>query len=222
MASKKNIITVDGPAASGKSALSQALSKKTGWSWLSTGIFYRGLAFMALAKKQKEEKAIAHLIHKEDWSVRLQKTHTNFIYKGEDITDRVYTEEVDDFASTLARLPLVRKALLAYQRASFKPNKPGLVAEGRDCGTVVFPTAPLKIYLTADPELRAKRRARQRGSLPVMNVMALQKKRDEQDISRADSPLCQPEGAFIIDTGTLPFEEMVEKAYQQFLKIFND
>ena len=220
MASPSKVITVDGPAASGKSALSQALSSKIGWKWLSTGVFYRGLAFMSLKKKLKDERAIARVVHTEDWSIHLQKKQTCFIYKGENITDRIYTEEVDDFASTLAKLPLVRKALLTFQRDCLRGNGPGLVAEGRDCGTVVFPNALLKIYLTASATIRAKRRSQQRGSLPVGDVIALQNKRDEQDINRADSPLCQPEGAFIMDTGVLQFEEMVDTAYNQFLEIF--
>ena len=213
------VITVDGPVASGKSALSQALANKIGWSWLSTGIFYRGLAFMALTKGLKEEKPIVELIKKEKWAVHLNKKQTCFIYSGENITSKLYTEEVDVMASTLAGFPLVRKALLPCQRACLQQNQTGLVAEGRDCGTVVFPQASLKIYLTASPSIRAKRRAQQRGTLPVGDVIALQKKRDEQDITRADSPLCQPEGAFIINTGTLKFAEMVEKAYNRFLLI---
>ncbi len=211
-----NIITVDGPAASGKSSLSQALAGKLSWDWLSTGVFYRGLAFMALAKKQKDHEAIADLVQAEDWSVRLHKKGTRFIYKGEDMTLGIYTEEVDSLASTLAGVPLIRKVLLPFQRDCLKTDGPGLVAEGRDCGTVVFPSAGLKIYLTAPPALRAERRSRQRGSLPLKEVILLQNKRDEQDTRRALSPLCPPEGAFIMDTGTLGFEEMVQKAYNRF------
>ena len=214
------LITVDGPAASGKSSLSQYLAGKLGWKWLSTGIFYRGLAYLALFRKVEEEGKIAALIKTEDWSVCLNKEQTSFIYNGKDITPEVYTEAVDVLASTLAGFPLVRKALLHYQRDCFQQNQQGLVAEGRDCGTVVFPSASLKIYLTAKDHIRAVRRANQRGSLTVDHVITLQKQRDEQDISRSDSPLRQPEGAFVIDAGACSFEEMVEKAYEKSCELF--
>lgn len=218
--SKDHLITVDGPAASGKTSLSRSLADRLGWQWLSTGIFYRGLAYLALFRKVRKEVEMVSLINTEDWSVCLNEEKTSFIYNGKDITPEVYTEAVDVLASTLAGFPLVRKALLPYQRDCFRQNLRGLVAEGRDCGTVVFPAASLKIYLTAKDSIRAVRRANQRGSLTVDHVITLQKQRDEQDIGRADSPLRQPEGAFVIDAGTCSFEEMVEKAYEKSCELF--
>ncbi len=215
------LITIDGPAASGKSSLSRCLSEKLAWKWLSTGIFYRGIAYLALFRKITEEREIANLIEKEDWDVHLDEKQTRFIYKEKDITSEVYTEDVDSLASKLAGYPLVRKELLPHQRDCFQKNPRGLVAEGRDCGTVVFPFAGLKIYLTAKDDIRAKRRASQRGSLPVDDVIALQKQRDDRDISRTNSPLRQPEGAFIIDTGSCSFKETVEKAYKKSSEIFS-
>ena len=216
------LITIDGPSASGKSSLSRSLADRLEWKWLSTGIFYRGLAFLALSKKTEDEKTIAGLIDTEDWSIRLNKEQSGFIYNKKDITPQVYTEEVDAFASKLAKFPLVRKALLPYQRNCFLENKQeGLIAEGRDCGTVVFPEASLKIYLTAEDDIRAMRRAHQRGSLPVDDVITLQKQRDERDISRENSPLREPKGAFIIDAGKHSFEEMVDKAYRKSCELFH-
>ena len=214
------LITIDGPAASGKSSLSRSLALKLGWKWLSTGVFYRGLAYLSLFKKVNTEEEIASLVGIEEWSVCLNETNTGFIYKGEDITQKIYTENVDTLASKLAGFSLVRKALLSYQRECFDQNSRGLVAEGRDCGTVIFPCAGLKIYLTAEDNIRATRRANQRGDLSVNYVINLQKQRDTQDINRMDSPLRQPEGAFIIDTGVYGFEEMVEKAYIKSCKLF--
>ena len=217
----KKLITIDGPSASGKSSLSRSLARKLSWKWLSTGVFYRGVAYLSLSKKVQKEAQIARLIDTEDWLVRLNEDKTCFIYKGVDITHEIYTEHVDEWASKLAGFSLVRKALLPYQRDCFQKNRhQGLVAEGRDCGTVVFPFAGLKIYLTAADHIRAARRASQRGSLPLDDVITLQKKRDEQDIRRADSPLRQPEGAFIIDAGAYSFDEMVERAYQKSYKLF--
>lgn len=217
---KDYLITVDGPAASGKSSLSRFLANKLGWKWLSTGVFYRGLAYLALSKGLKEEEEIVALITLEDWAVQLNEEQTSFIYNGEDITSKIYTEDVDVFASQLAGFPLVRKALLPYQRNCFKQSREALVAEGRDCGTVVFPSASLKIYLTAKDGIRATRRAHQRGSLTVDHVISLQKQRDEQDIHRVNSPLRQAEGSFIIDSGVCSFNEMVEKAYKKSCEIF--
>ncbi|MDE0118614.1 MAG: (d)CMP kinase [Bdellovibrionales bacterium] len=219
--SLKKLITIDGPSASGKSSLSRSLAKKLSWKWLSTGVFYRGVAYLALSRKIQKEAQIAHLIDTEDWLVCLNEDKTCFIYKGVDITHEVYTESVDEWASTLAGFSLVRKALLPYQRDCFQKNRrQGLVAEGRDCGTVVFPFAGLKIYLTAADHIRAARRTSQRGSLPLEDVITLQKKRDEQDIHRVDSPLRQPEGAFVIDAGAYGFNEMVERAYKKSYKLF--
>ena len=219
-ADKVFLITVDGPSASGKSSLSRSLAEKLSWKWLSTGVFYRGLAYLALLRKVKTEKDTANLINTEDWRILLSDECTRFLHKGQDITKFVYTEEVDDTASRLAKFSLIRKALLPHQRKCFAQNRPGLVAEGRDCGTVVFPFAGLKIYLTAEDSIRALRRADQRGSLPVDDVRALQKKRDTQDSRRADSPLRRAKGAFIIDTGACGFQEMVEKAYKKSRRLF--
>ena len=177
---------------------------------------------MALSQQIKDEEQVAKLIDRENWSVALKDKHTGFIHNGMDITQEVYTEQVDAFASTLAGWPLVRKALLPYQRDCFRENPGGLVAEGRDCGTVVFPSAGLKIYLTAKDDIRAERRAHQRGgSLPVDDVIALQKQRDERDTRRALSPLRPPEGAFIIDAGALSFDDMVQQAYEKSHKLFS-
>jgi len=217
----KKLITIDGPAASGKGSLSRSLAQKRNWKWLSTGVFYRGLAYLSIEKKAKSEKEITELIHDEDWSVSLDEECTSFIHNGRNITQKIYNDKVDDVASYVARLPLVREYLLPYQRQCFEQNKQiGLVAEGRDCGTIVFPFAGLKIYLTAKDNIRAERRAIQRGFLSVDEVINSQKKRDEQDTNRLNSPLCKPEGAFIIDTGLYSFDEMVKKAYEKSRGLF--
>ena len=214
------LITIDGPSASGKSSLSRCLAQKLNWKWVSTGVFYRGLAKMALEQNVQTEREIASLAYKEDWSVQLHKDQTFFFYKGKNITKYIYTDEVDEMASLLAGFSLVREALLPSQQDCFKHNKEGLVAEGRDCGTVVFPFASLKIYLTADENLRAQRRTQQRKTGTLKQTMDLQKKRDRQDLYRKKSPLREPEGAFYIDTGSCNFKEMVLKAYKRSCELF--
>ena len=216
------VITVDGPSASGKSALSRALAHKLHIKWLSTGVFYRGLAYMALSKKlaNAQPENIALLISKKNWEVRLTTKQSLFIYEQKNITKQIYTEQVDGLASRLAGMGAIRKVLLPYQRQFLQKNPRGLVAEGRDCGTVVFPSARLKIYLTAKDHIRAHRRAKQRSSL-LKDVEILQKKRDQRDIERALSPLQKPKGALVMDTGQISFNQMVEKAYKAAKKAFD-
>ena len=216
----KNLITIDGPAASGKSSLSRRLAHKLGWQWLSTGVFYRGIAYLSLLKNIHSEKEIVDLIKILPWSVHLDKEQTKFIYDGKDITPNIYTNEVDKCASKMARFALVRQCLRPFQRACYEESVRGLVAEGRDCGTVVFTSAILKVYLTAHPEIRAKRRASQREELISLNeVIDSQKKRDQQDTNREESPLRQPEGALIIDAGQVHIEKMVKKVYERYQEL---
>lgn len=217
---RKRLISIDGPAASGKSSLSRLLAKKLSWKWLSTGVFYRGLAWMALDQNKNSEEEIAQLAKDMDRLVHLESDRTAFFYQGKDITEEIYTEEVDKQASRLAEFYQVRKALLPAQEQCFLNNSQGLIAEGRDCGTVVFPLAGLKIYLEAQENIRAQRRASQRGLMDIEQVSALQKKRDDQDSFRANSPLSCASDAVVIDTSAYSLEEMVEKVYQYAVELF--
>lgn len=215
------LITIDGPVASGKTSLSRCLASKLGCDWLSTGVFYRGIAYIALQKKFKQESQLLDLIKTAPWRVQLDTKKTRFIYNKKDITDYIYTDKVDIFASTLASFPLVRESLLSYQRDCFKNAKIGLVAEGRDCGTVVFPNAGVKIYLEAKDKIRATRRAQQRDGSVLNNVIHSQKERDKKDINRAKSPLRKHPQAFMINSDNLSLDDMVKKAYEYSRKQFN-
>lgn len=216
----KNLITIDGPAASGKTSLSRHLAYKLGWQWLSTGVFYRGIAYLSLLKNVHSEEQIVHLIKTLPWSVRLDKEQTRFIYNEKDITSDIYTNEVDKCASKLARFAQVRQFLRPFQRHCYKESINGLVAEGRDCGTVVFTSAVLKVYLTASARIRAQRRVVQREEgISLDEVIDSQEKRDQQDITREASPLRQPEGALIIDAGHENIEKMVKKIYERYQEL---
>ncbi len=214
------LITIDGPAASGKSSLSSQLAQKLSWKWLSTGVFYRALAWVALKKGYRKQGDIVPLAGSIDQYIQLASDQTMFVYKGQDKTPQIYTEEVDKFASFLASLSTVRKSLLPAQQKCFIDNPQGLIAEGRDCGTVVFPKAGLKIYLQAKEDVRALRRASQRGFQDVSRVSLLQKKRDEQDTHRTHSPLKPPKGAFVIDSDKHSLQEIVDTVYNHSLKLF--
>lgn len=154
------VVTIDGPAASGKSSVSRELARRLGWQWVSTGAFYRGLAFAALQLEiaLDDVDALTKLTTNPIWQIRLELDRTHVFFNNEDVTDQIGHEDVGNFASRVSHYPEVRKALLQAQRDCSKSDK-GLIAEGRDCGTVVFPQAEAKVYLTANSEHRAARRA---------------------------------------------------------------
>ncbi|MBA2212422.1 (d)CMP kinase, partial [Escherichia coli] len=140
------VITIDGPAASGKSSVSRELARRLGWQWVSTGAFYRGLAFAALQLQidLDDVSTLASLTHDPVWSVKMDDERTRVFFKDQDVTDQIAHEDVGNFASKVSHYPEVRKALLDAQR-NCSAGPQGLVAEGRDCGTVVFPTAEAKV-----------------------------------------------------------------------------
>jgi CMP/dCMP kinase len=210
--STQYVITIDGPAASGKTSVSRDLANNFGWKWVSTGAFYRGLAVVALREKTDfdDEAALVLLANSPVWSVEMNKMETTVLHAGIRINPEIILDEVGMYASKISQYPNVRKALLPLQRNCADPNHV-LIAEGRDCGTVVFPNALVKIYLTASSESRAERRAIENtGSFEV--VKTLQAERDKSDQGRAVAPLQIPDGALVIDSSTLSRDAVVEKA----------
>ncbi len=207
------VITVDGPAASGKSSLSRELSKKLNIPWVSTGAFYRGLAFAAIQRKISltDKIALSELALSPDWKVEMTLEKTQVWLDGVDVTEKIAQEEVGNFASQVSHYPEVRSSLLDLQRnCAFKAE--GLVAEGRDCGTVVFPKAEVKIYLTASSENRAQRRAQELG-LDEKKLVVQQQQRDHQDSTRKTAPLQAPKDALVLDTTELNFDQVVDKVF---------
>ncbi len=205
------VITIDGPAASGKSSVSRELARRLGWQWVSTGAFYRGLAFAALQLQidLDDVKNLADLTHNPVWSVRMNEDRTRVFFQDQDVTDQIAHEDVGNFASKVSHYPEVRKALLDAQRGCSEGPQ-GLVAEGRDCGTVVFPQAEAKVYLTANSEHRAARRAAELG-LDQEDMVKAQQQRDLQDSTRKVAPMAVPEDALVVDTTTLNLEQVVDK-----------
>jgi len=205
------VVTIDGPAASGKSTVSREVAKKMGWNWVSTGAFYRGLAYVAMQKKIQfdDTRALLELSKSDIWSVKMLEDRTSVFFNNQEVTEMIFREDVGNFASQISHYPEVRKSLLDSQRmCSIGPA--GLVAEGRDCGTVVFPQAHAKIYLTADQTHRAARRAAEEGG-SAENIMASQQQRDQQDSTRKVAPLQVPDHAFVLDTTHITLDEVVEK-----------
>ena len=205
------VVTIDGPAASGKSSVSRELAKRLNWSWVSTGAFYRGLAFVA-AEAQIDldsEAAVLEIANSANWLVVMAPERTEIHYNGEDVSDRVFSESMGAVASKISQFPKVREALLEPQRQCAERGQ-SLIAEGRDCGSVVFPQADLKIYLTANERLRAKRRAMQTGE-DVKSAQAKTDARDKQDSSRKAAPLAVPADAIVLETSDLDLEQVVDR-----------
>ena len=208
----QNLITIDGPSASGKSSVSREVSRRLGWKWVSTGAFYRALAYVAQGEGVALDDAQALVKLSADallWDVRLDPDQTRVFYRDRDVTKEAMSEATGSLASQISQIPTVRAALLANQRACANFGE-GLVAEGRDCGSVVFPEARLKIYLTASSEARAKRRAKEQN-LDEQKTKESQKERDERDSKRKTAPLQIPEGAREINSSEMNLKEVVEK-----------
>lgn len=203
------VITIDGPAASGKTSVSRELARRLGWSWVSTGAFYRGLGYCAQAAGVdiNNENSLVMFAASPSWQVKMDNDFTKVYFQGQDVTEQISHESVGSIASRVSHFPKVREALLKAQRdCALQVN--GLVAEGRDCGTVVFPDAAVKVYITANQEHRAERRAKELG-LSTEETVQAQTQRDLQDSTRKTAPLQVPENALLVDSTELNFEQVV-------------
>ena len=209
----KYIITIDGPAASGKSSVSRELARLLNWKWVSTGAFYRGLAFVAMKEKvlPSDIHGLVKLTSSPIWKVSLEDDQTRVFWRDQDVTADILSEDNGSRASQISQIPEVRKALLQNQRDCAEGVN-GLVAEGRDCGTVVFPKALLKVYLTASQEERAARRAKEQG-LNFEQTHSQQKARDQQDSSRAAAPLQIPDDARVVDSNGMDLKTVVGRIH---------
>ena len=210
------VICIDGPSGAGKGTLSQHLATELGWHLLDSGALYRVVGFAGrLASVSLEDSdAVAGIARSLDVDFRPTSDGVLVWLAGEDVTAHLRTEEGGRDASTVAALPAVREALLLRQQELARP--PGLIADGRDMGTVVFPQAPLKIFLTASAEARAERRFHQlQGmgeSVSLARLLADIEQRDARDQSRIVSPLVPAEDAIVIDSTTLSADEVLRAA----------
>ena len=209
------VITIDGPSGAGKGTASSLLAKKLGWHFLDSGAIYRVLAVASLHHQIPAEDELGLLPLASGLDVNFETTENGVrvILEGEDVSDTIRTEEVGATASKIASLPSIREALLRRQRG-FK-QAPGLVADGRDMGTVVFPEAQVKIFLTASAEERADRRFKQlkdKGhDVNVSRLLADIKARDERDANRTVAPLVPAKDALILDSTKLDIEQVLER-----------
>ena len=220
---RRVIVTLDGPAGSGKSTTARRLAEALGYLYVDSGALYRALALAVLRAGVDPADAagviaVAYgaevsLASREAATATRSLADPHVALNGEDVTDLLRTPDVDRVASTIAQLHDVRERLLALQREAGVHG--GVVMEGRDIGTVVFPRAEVKIYLTADLVVRAARRLHQRQEAGVVDpgtveeIMSDLAARDERDFTRVESPLTVPDGALIVDTTHITFDEQV-------------
>jgi cytidylate kinase len=210
------IVTIDGPSGSGKGTISRAVAFRTGWHLLDSGALYRLVALAGVKSALKPDDVEGHARLAGSMDVRFDVTSDGgevVILAGEEVTDQIRSEAAGQGASRVAAWPAVRSALLERQRAFARP--PGLVADGRDMGTVVFPEADLKIFLTASPDERALRRYKQlkdKGS--DVSLAALSREiteRDLRDSTRTVAPLKPAPDAEVIDSTGLTIDHVIDR-----------
>ena len=210
------VLALDGPSGSGKGTVGQMCAAKLGWHYLDSGAIYRGLAWAAKVEGVRQDD-VENLVRIADQlelvcHIRLEKTALIEI-NGEMVTDQLRTEEMGEMASKIAPLEAVREALLKLQRRSRKT--PGLVADGRDMGTVVFPDTPFKVFLTASAKIRAQRRFDQLNSMGfdanLARLLESIQARDVRDSRRKASPLIAADNALVLDSSDLTIDEVVAR-----------
>jgi len=203
------VIAIDGPSASGKGTVASLVAAALGFHYLESGALYRLVAYVGGTDPARDAAQL-------DVAFRDGK----IFLSGQDVTDPIHAEAVGNRASEVAKIPQVRAALLERQRA-FR-RAPGLVADGRDMGTVVFPDASLKVFLTASVGVRAQRRHKQLIDKGIhANLAALSRdleERDARDAARAVAPLRPAEGAVLLDSSALTIDEVVDKVLMLFRK----
>ena len=215
VARKAPVVCVDGPSGAGKGTLAQSLAEALGWNLLDSGALYRvvGLACLSAGVPLDQAQRVAVVARSLDVTFQPSAEGVSVWLSGQNVTREIRSEEGDISASTVAALPEVREALLLRQRELAR--LPGLVADGRDMGTVVFPSAELKIFLTASAEARAERRYHQlqgRGeSVSLPRLLAAIRERDARDESRSASPLVPADDAIVLDSTALSASEVLSR-----------
>jgi cytidylate kinase len=206
------VIAVDGPSGSGKSSISKESANRLGFNFLDTGAMYRSVTWFCITENLDKEDLIIERINNKDFKLDISTDPLKDQVKvnDEDVSKIIREDEITSQVSHFAAMPKIRQFLVSKQRELVKTSNSGIIVEGRDIGSVVLPEADFKIFITANDDVRAKRRAIQIDS-NENDVLVAQRKRDLLDSSRKVSPLVIPDGAVILDNSDLDFEQSVKK-----------
>ncbi|MFT5140332.1 MAG: cytidylate kinase [Rhodothermales bacterium] len=216
--SRVPVIAIDGPVGSGKGTISTSLAARLGWHFMDSGALYRLVAIAAIDSSvdSQDFPALASIAENLDFEFRRVGEETIALLSGKDVSYRLRTEVISAMASKVAAVKVVRAAMIDRQRAFAQP--PGLVADGRDMGTIIFPDAKLKIFLTASVKIRARRRYKQlkdKGeSVTLPRLFREIELRDERDMTREIAPLKPAKDAVIIDSTEFSIDQVLDKIYE--------
>ncbi len=216
---KPVIVAIDGPAGSGKSSICALVTARIGWTYVNTGALYRAVGLLARERgiDLSNDAAVAQMVVEIGGDLEWKSDKRALFYQGKDLTAALNSEEAGSAASKVAKLPMVRERLLPVQRQLTLSAPVGALVDGRDIGTVVFPDADLKIFLTASLEERSRRRLHQLGTSDsdaapelVEDIKRQVAKRDERDSGRDVAPLKQAADAIVVDTSSMGLDATVE------------
>ena len=220
----KNIITIDGPSGVGKGTLAFSLAERLGWDVLDSGLLYRLVGYLSFRGGLKTTQEIVQFLNKSKIKLITNLTESICEIKLNDkiLGKELRNENIASRASELAKKIEIRNAIIKIQRDAYYFEK-GLIADGRDMGTIIFPEAALKVFLQASPKVRAERRANQlkeKGMSVIMHDLLKQiQQRDEEDINRKISPLKPADDSLVIDTSNLSIKEVEQKVMENFKKL---
>ena len=220
----RNIITIDGPSGVGKGTLAFLLAEKLDWHILDSGLLYRLVGYLSLKEKLETTREIVQFLNRSKIQLvtNLKEGICEIKLNKKILGKELRNENIASRASELAKKEEIRNAIIKIQRNAYDSEK-GLIADGRDMGTIIFPEAALKVFLQASPEVRAERRANQlkeKGMSVIMHDLLEQiQQRDEEDINRKISPLKPAEDALVIDTSSLSIKEVEKKVMENFKKL---
>ena len=216
-------IAIDGPAGAGKSTIAKLAASKLGFVYIDTGAMYRAMAlhFLRLGIKAEDERAVAEACRDVDITIRYEDGAQQVILNGENVSGLIRTEAVGNMASASSGYISVREKLVKLQKQLAK--RENVVMDGRDIGTCVLPDAPVKIYLTASADVRAKRRydeLKEKGAdCDIEQIKTDMIARDKQDMEREIAPLCQAEDAILVDSSDMSIPQVIDTIISEFKKI---